>query len=225
MSKIESSVSWPQVVKFIGQLNHDIRNHLNAIELQSAFLAEIVETAEAKEEVRRLREMTAALGADLQRLSGQLAKIKPTVMPYLAREFVEDLRARVATLETESPAEIEWQVSLGEEKLQIDPHLLIEAFAELFGNAFALNRGEGALVFEARAEGSSVVFRLREPKAKFDERTENWGGQPLTKLRHGHYALGLFRARGIFEAHHGTLQAQFDPATSVLTTTVTLPRA
>jgi nitrogen-specific signal transduction histidine kinase len=47
--------------------------------------------------------------------------------------------------------------------------------------------------------------------------------RPLVKIRHGHYGLGLYRARSIFEKHNGNLRAEFDPSTSFLVTTVTLP--
>jgi hypothetical protein len=48
MSQLEPKISWPEVTKFIGQLNHDLRNHLNGVELQAAFLGEIVEDPEVK---------------------------------------------------------------------------------------------------------------------------------------------------------------------------------
>ena len=48
-------VPWNDVVHFVRQLSHDLRNHLNAIELQSTFLAELAEDAELKTEVGRLR--------------------------------------------------------------------------------------------------------------------------------------------------------------------------
>jgi K+-sensing histidine kinase KdpD len=224
MSDAEPSIPWPQVVKFIGQLNHDIRNQLNAIELQSAFLGEIAE-GEAKEEVPRLREMTAEMGASLQRLSSQLGKIQLNTMPYQGSDFVEDLRKRIAANHPEEFADIEWQHSLGALSIEVDPQLLLDAFAELFGNAFTHQRGDRPLGFEARAHKSTVTFTLREPKKEPMEAKADWGARPLDRLRHGHYALGLFRARSIFEAHHGTLQAKFDPGASVLETTVTLPLA
>ena len=225
MSHADPSISWPQVSKFIGQLNHDLRNHLNAIELQSAFLEEIAEEGEVKEEVKRLRGMTGEISAHLQRLSALLAKVELQPMRYTATDFVEDLQAKVAAQHPAEAEAIEWEISLGEEALEIDPQLLLEAFAELFANAFAHGRGEGAVIFSARAEGPSLVFALREPKKEAPAGMENWGELPLARLRHGHYALGLFRARTIFESHHGTMLAKFDPATSQLTTTVTLPCA
>jgi K+-sensing histidine kinase KdpD len=201
MSQYDPSVPWPQVEKFIGQLNHDLRNHLNAIELQSAFLGEIVQTDEARNEIKRLREMTAEMNARLH------------------------LRARVTAKHREDAAAIEWQVSLGKEELEIDPQLVLAAFEELLENALNHERGEGPLVFAADGDGAFIKFTLREPKKNPPASIDDWGARPFAEMRHGHYALGLFRARSIFAAHDGTLQASFDPASGTLLTVVRLPRA
>jgi K+-sensing histidine kinase KdpD len=42
-------------------------------------------------------------------------------------------------------------------------------------------------------------------------------------VKHGHYGVGLHRARGIIEAHGGDLTAEHDSAAGALVTTVTLP--
>ncbi|MGI8432843.1 MAG: sensor histidine kinase [Chthoniobacterales bacterium] len=225
MSQSEPSIPWPETVKFIGQFNHDIRNHLNAIELQSAFLGEIIEEAEAKDEVRRLREMTAAMGAALQKLSGQLSKINPSTMSYQGVELIEDLQSKITATHPAEAAAIEWHSSLGQEPIEIDPHLLIEAFAELFANAFTHSRGSEPLGFSASADDGALVFTLREPKAEALEVGEDWGTRPFAQVRHGHYGLGLFRARAIVAAHQGTMRTTFDPAASTLVTIVTLPQA
>ena len=51
------SVPWVDAVGFIRQLSHDLRNHLNAIELQSAYISELEGDAKLKSEVNRLRDM------------------------------------------------------------------------------------------------------------------------------------------------------------------------
>ena len=220
----QPSIEWQTVTKFIRQLNHDLRNYLNALELQAAFVSEIVEQPEAKEEMKRLREMTAELGAHLQRLSVQLGQIRVTSLTYQARELVEDLQAKITREFPEQSASIEWKDGLGAEPIAIDPTLLLEAFVELFRNAFSHERGERALSFEARSTNDGIEFILREPKTKFESDTASWGERPLGRIRQGHYGLGLYRARGIFEQHHGHFRAEFDPSNSSLVTTVTLPR-
>ena len=223
MLPTEPNILWPEVRKFIGQLNHDLRNHLNAVELQAAFLSEIIEDPEAKQEIKRLREMSGEVGAHLQKLAASLGKVAPELMPYPATDFVEDLRAKLTLEEPEQAAGVEWNVHLGKEILEIDPQLMQEAFVELFRNAEAHGRAEGPLVFEARPVDKMVEFTLCEPKTQFNGTAENWGARPLQHVRSGHYGLGLFRARSIFEAHHGQHRVHFDPAASVLRSTVSFP--
>src|SRR6266496_2248711 len=145
-----SSVPWVDAVGFIQQLSHDLRNHLNAIELQSAYISELEGDANLKGEVNRLREMISGLTSSLQRVSGVLAG-------------------------------------------------------------------------EARIEKNRFLFTLREPKIRFELSTKNWGREPLRKVSHGHYGLGLNRVRTIVEAHGGELHAQYDPKSSALVTALILP--
>jgi K+-sensing histidine kinase KdpD len=223
MLHTEPKILWPEVTKFIGQLNHDLRNYLNAVELQTAFLGELIAEPEARAEIKRLREMTAEMCAHLQKLSTTLAKVEPRAMRYPAADLFEDVRTRLTLEQPEQSAAVDWNVSLGKEMLEIDPELLLEAFVELFANAGRHGRAEGRLVVEVRREGNAIEFSLREPKAQFNGATEEWGARPLQHLRSGHYGLGLFRARGIFEAHHAHYRVQFDPAASILHTTVSFP--
>lgn len=213
------------VVKFIRQLAHDLRNHLNAAELQSAYLAEIVEGAESKEEIKRLRAMISETGANLQSVTNSLSAARLTEMPYAAADFVDDLQQKLATDFPEESRNVKWDAQADAATLSIDPQLLLPALIELFANAFRHNPGEGAISVEAKTEGAHFVFTIREPKLAFEHSTENWGREPLRAIRQGHYGLGLHRARGIVEAHRGKLEARFDEAASCLVTTVTLPLA
>lgn len=216
-------VPWNDVVRFVRQLSHDLRNHLNAIELQSTFLAELASNAEQKAEVQRLREMTYEMSAALQKLTAAMSQSHPRLMSYRAADFVDDLREKV---EGEYPHErnaIEWSVKFGDETLQVDPVLLQSAFTEIFDNAFYHERAGGNLKAFAWVEGDRFIFELSEPKKDFATLTENWGGQPLMKVGRGHYGLGLHRVRAIVEAHQGQLQARYISANSSLCTSVTLP--
>ena len=151
--------------------------------------------------------------------------MKGLVAPINAGLFGSGNVTELTLEEPEQSAAVEWNISLGKEMLEIDPQILSEAFVELFANAGTHGRAEGPLVFEARAEGQMVEFSLREPKTPFHGATDDWGMRPLQHLRSGHYGLGLFRARSIFEAHHAHYRVHFDPAASILLTTVSLPCA
>ena len=89
------SISWSDTIRFIKQLTHDLRNDLNAIELQSAYISELETNEESKNELQRLREMVSGLTSTLQRLSRAVGEVSPTQIPYRAADFMEDLRAKI----------------------------------------------------------------------------------------------------------------------------------
>ena len=217
------TVPWVDTVRFIRQLSHDLRNHLNAIELQSAYITEFEGNEELKVEVRRLREMVSRLTSTVQKLSGGLGEIQPNVISYRASDFVEDLRKKIAQEFPNKRPEVNWDVQPGNAILNIDPQLLQKAIIELFANAFRHDRGEGALVAKVTVDKNQFIFTLHEPKERFELSTVNWGREPLRNISHGHYGLGLNRVRIIIEAHGGEMHAQYDPKSAILATTLTLP--
>src|SRR5947207_11927601 len=89
------SVPWSDAIRFIAQLSHDLRNDLNAIELQSAYIAELEKNEELQGEIKRLREMVSGLASTLQRLSRDVEKVKPNLISYRAIDFMEDLRRKI----------------------------------------------------------------------------------------------------------------------------------
>jgi signal transduction histidine kinase len=217
------SVPWNDAVRFIRQLSHDLRNDLNAIELQSAYIVELENNKEFKNEIKRLREMISGLASTLQRLSRAVGEVRPTLIPYQAADFMQDLREKIDRDFPKESREISWDIQLGDAMLNVDPQFFEEAFTELFANAFRHDRGEGPLVASAKIDDKGFLFTLHEPKARFDLPTQNWGREPLRKMRQRHYGLGLNRARSIVEAHGGELNAQYDPKVSTLITTLRLP--
>jgi len=216
-------VPWPEIVKFVRQLSHDIRNNLNAVELQSAYLAELTENSEMKEEVQRLRQMVSEVGTSLQRLTAGLSQVNATPISYQAKDFVEDLRQKVAREQPENANKISWDVKCEGGTLQVDPQFAQQALLELFANAFHHERNVNAITAKAYTDGGRFVFELHEPKSNFQLRTENWGREPLRNVSQGHYGLGLNRVRSIVEAHDGEFEAEFDQKSSTLKTTVVLP--
>jgi signal transduction histidine kinase len=218
-----SSVSWMDVVRFVRQLSHDLRNHLNAAELQAVYIGELAGDEELKAEIKRLRATIGRLGTILQKLSADLGQIKSSFMPYRAADFIEDLRQKFAHDFPNESAVVDWHVQPGDATLNVDPQLLQQALLELFANAFQHERGQGPLAATAKIDNDRFVFALREPKARFELTMEKWGREPLHKISQGHYGLGLSRVRAIVEAHAGELRARYDPTESVLLTTITLP--
>jgi K+-sensing histidine kinase KdpD len=220
-----SSVPWSDTVRFVRQLSHDLRNDLNAIELQSAYISELAQDQELTSEIKRLRELVSGLNSTLQMLSRAVGEVSPNVIPYPAGEFLTDMRTQIERNFPKENHEITWDVQLQDGMLNIDPQLLQEVFVELFANAFQHDRGKGALVARARISDGRLLFTLHEPKAAFSSDMQNWGREPLRHVRQRHYGLGLNRVRAIIEAHGGELQAGYDPKAATLVSTVGLPVA
>jgi K+-sensing histidine kinase KdpD len=217
------TVPWSNTVRFVRQLSHDLRNDLNAIELQSVYIGELTQDQELTTEIKHLREVVSGMNSTLQLLSRAVGEITPNVVTYPAAEFLADMRTQIERNFSKENNEITWEVQLQGETLNIDPQLIQEVFMELFANAFQHDRADGALVAKARISDGRFLFILHEPKAAFSSDTQNWGREPLRKVRQRHYGLGLNRIRAIVEAHGGELQAQYDPKAATLVSTVTLP--
>ena len=221
----QECIPWADTSHFIRQLSHDLRNDLNAIELQSTYISELEKTEELKGEIKRLRQMVSNLASTLQHLSRAVGEIAPNPIPYRASDFIEDLRSHIEHDLPKESAEITWDIQLGDAMLNIDPQLLQEVFSELITNAFLHDRGKGPIIAAAKIADARFLFTFHEPKSRFDSPTQNWGREPLRKTTQRHYGLGLNRARAIVEAHGGKLHAQYDPNVSAFITTLTLPLA
>jgi two-component system, OmpR family, sensor histidine kinase KdpD len=217
------SVPWSDTVRFVRQLSHDLRNDLNAIELQSAYITELTQDQELQTEIKRLREVVSGLNSSLQRLSRAVGDVTPNMISYRAPEFLADMRTEIEREFSNRSDEINWNLQVEDVMLRVDPQLLQEVFVELFANAFQHDRGNGALLANARIGNDRLLFTLHEPKPAFDSATQNWGREPLRKISPRHYGLGLNRVRAIVEAHGGELEAHYDPKGSALVSTVTLP--
>jgi signal transduction histidine kinase len=214
-------IPWENFTKFVRQLSHDLRNQLNAAELQSALIGELTNDEELKSEARRLRELISQLGVTLQGLSTSVADPRPTLLPYTVQDFITDLQKKIGHEFPEKGSAMKWDISSPGATLNVDPQLTEWAAVELFRNAFRHNMVGGEIHVKASVADGWFTLCIREPKAAEIDPIQ-WM-QPLQKVSHGHYSLGLRRARSIIVAHGGELTAKFEPASRMLISTVRLP--
>src|SRR5262245_9169484 len=157
------TVPWSNTVHFVRQLSHDLRNDLNALELQSAYIGELTRDQELTSQIKRLREVVSGLNSTLQLLSRAVGEVSPNLVAYPAGEFLIDMRTQIERNFSKENHEITWDVQLEDGMLNIDPQLFQEVFVELFANAFQHGRGRGALVARARISDGRFLFSLHEP--------------------------------------------------------------
>src|SRR5215469_986553 len=122
------TVPWSNTVRFVRQLSHDLRNDLNALELQSAYIGELTQDQELTSEIKRLREVVSGLNSTLQLLSRAVGEVSPNLVAYPAIEFLADMRKQIERNFSKENQEITWDVQLDEGMLNIDPQLFQEVF-------------------------------------------------------------------------------------------------
>ncbi len=225
LSAEQPAVPWDRVERFVGQLTHDIRNGLNALELQLTFLGEISTDPEAIEEIKRLRGSLGAVTRQLQTLRNATGTTTPYALEYPAGEFFDDLRERLTKRYPDAAEKIIWTISLiPETSLEVDPELTIGALLELLANAlhFAQKERDPIHVTVSTAV-DRAVFVLDEPQSVAPViPPSDWGRTPLLTTRRRAYGLGLFRVRRCLESQGCTLDATYSPENQLLTSKVTL---
>ena len=218
-------VPWDRVERFVGQLTHDIRNGLNALELQLTFLGEISTDAEAVDEVKRVRATLGNVTRQLQTLRIATGAVHPYAMEYPAAEFFDDLRERLVKLHPGASERFVWETRLDAGfMLSVDPELTLNALLELLSNALSF-AGDSTSQIRAvvMAAGEKATVCLHEPHAAPPAiLLADWGRAPLLTTRRGAYGLGLFRVRRSIEAQGGALEVEYSEENQILTTTVAL---
>ncbi len=218
-------VPYGRVATFIRQITHDVRNNLNAMDLQAAYVAELVTDVEALEEVRRIRTHIQQAAKQLQALSGNFWVAPPNLVTYSAAIFVEDLQDRLAKMHPEHAPQVKWTVELGDQMVALDLEMIFTAIAEVFKNTFHFRQGSDPIEARAVAEDGRFIIEISEPKTDIPDNPNQWGQDPFVTSRRGAYGLGLFRVRRILAAHDGDLHFSCPSGQSLLISRIALPFA
>jgi len=207
-SQDEVLVPLSRVSRFIRQFTHDVRNGLSAIDLEAAFIAELVTDPEAAEEVRKLRNMVSSTAKTLKELSSHFQPVTLHEMPWKASTFVEELEGRVRG---QFPQEEAWAIEnrLGEECVNIDLEQMANATIHVLRNAFQFRDPGMPVRLLTFFDEGRVILELRESKGEWTPELppEQWSSGPLLSTRQGGYGLGLYRAKKILESHGGRLES------------------
>ena len=130
------TVPWSDTVRFVRQLSHDLRNDLNAIELQSAYIAELTQDQELTSEIKRLREVVSGMNSTLQLLSKAVGEVAPNLVTYPAGEFMADMRTQIERKFSKENHDITWDVQIQDGMLNLDPQLFQEVLVGAFCQRF-----------------------------------------------------------------------------------------
>ena len=208
----EKLVPLERVSKFIRQLTHDVRNGLSAIDLETAFIAEIATEEEVLAEIRKLREMVAETAMLLRVLSQHFQPVTVHCIPWAAVMVMEELNKRLQTDFPEEAQTAEVESRFGEETVQIDLSQTLSATMAVVRNAFQFRPQKAMVSITGLMWSGQPLIEIRVQKGILQDETppSEWGVEPLRSTRSGGYGLGLFHARQIAEAQGGSLEASLE---------------
>jgi signal transduction histidine kinase len=216
-------IPFTRLIKFVRQVTHDVRNGLNAIDLQAAYLGELAGEGELGEEAGKMRQMIAHVTADMQELSARFAELRPVIMECPVEDFLLGLKEAVDQEFGNQAKRVVWESKMGKEEVEMDYTMLSNALMELVRNAIYFREGDQAVHFTASDEGGKATFEVRQKRSQPDTKTEKGGKAPLDSNRRGGYGLGLFYVRRIMDTLRGELDIGYDAKAGELRARVSLP--
>jgi nitrogen fixation/metabolism regulation signal transduction histidine kinase len=219
----DPSVPFERVVSMVRHLTHDARNGLNSVDLQAAYVAELVTGEEARAEVKQLRAMITSTAKLLQALSARFWVAAPQFVTYSARIFMEDFRDRLKRVLADNAAHIVWTEDVSEQMIRVDIEMIFSGLSEFFKNAFDFREEDGKISAHAETKDGRFVIELRERKITLPSPVDQWGIEPLLSTRRTGYGLGLYHARQILALHGAELTFAHDTEAAELATRIAFP--
>lgn len=215
-----------RVSQFVRQVTHDVRNGLNAIDLQSAYLAEIVPDSEARGEAQRLREMVRDTSKMLQLLSRRVQEPSVEVIDCPADVLVESLQIRMEQQMSDIASAITWKNEAGAAAAIVDVESLTEVMGEVLQNAMQFSSGNPEIRVRIFVEGDRLLLEVTESgSAEPAADPAHWGREPFVTTRRGGFGLGLFMARASLAAQNGDLGHAWHADRGEIVSRISLPLA
>ena len=219
-------------------VSHDLRGPLAAIGLQSALIQRYAQNSKMSGDDKILQG-AASIQRQVERMSLMISNLldagkiqagllvmdlQPLTVLHLIREALEMVEAQLS----EKNIEIKFKnLSDASAQVNADEGRLCQVLINLLGNAIKFSPKSGRITIETRLSSEGVRISIidqgpgisPELIAKLFDRY--WQGEE--KNSHSGAGLGLFIAKGITEAHRGTIQVQSELGHGS-TFSVTIPR-
>lgn len=216
-------VNWRDVVGFVRQLTHDIRNDLNVLELEIALMDDPQDLkADRGRDFAGMRTALQSAASRLRLLAGQVGPVTLREMSTQVGTLLEVAREKIDKIHPGGSA-AKWIDQSNDLTFTGDLPLLVDAVVEVVENGIEFREQKSPIGVTARHVGHSIRIEVSEPKGRAPSGLDRWGLSPLAHVRRGHYGLGLFYAESIVAAHCGAVERVFDPQSSVLTTSLIWP--
>ncbi|XHR30254.1 MAG: hypothetical protein ACFUZC_06770 [Chthoniobacteraceae bacterium] len=215
----EIKVPLERVARFVRQLTHDVRNGLSAVDLETAFIAEISADEEVLAELHKLREMIAETAKMLRRVSQYFHPVAVHPIQWSAATVMQEIQK---TAETEFPdEEVGFENRFQAESVEIDLQLTQTIVLSILRNALQFRRDESPITVTGTIFNGKPAIEILERRVENPIPPAQWGTEPLLSTRPGGYGLELYQARQIVTEQGGSLD--IEPTGEQLLTRLTLP--
>lgn len=220
-------VPFDDVASFTRKLIHDVRNGLNALDLQLTSLLETTDVADAplRDDLMLARRILHTEARRLVMLAAQLRGPSPQIITYRASDLVEDMQARIVRDLGSNAPQIDWSVEVTTQNVPVDFEILSGVVVELVRNATQFREGDAPMKARGGVEDGKFLIELRQKRTASADDPESWGIHPFRSAKRGAYGLGLFAARRALAALGGSLRFGHDAEQCELSSRLTLPLA
>jgi signal transduction histidine kinase len=146
---------------------------------------------------------------DAARIESGRLPIEPA--EHRVTSLLSDAVEGIALIATEKSLRIEKEISRADLVVPCDRARVLQVFSNLLGNALKFTPAGGTVTVAAEMRGADAVFRVRDTGRGIGEDhlphifDRYWQAQREKRAGVG---LGLFIAKGIVEAHGGTMQVE-----------------
>lgn len=172
---------------------HEVRNHLNGLELEATLLAELSTDANVLESLVRTRAELSHLGAAVKSLVFKFAEPQP--IHLRADDLLQLWKFQIGPWE-DVDHKISWLAPLDSPEVRLDAHAIVSVLRALVMAAWTRSPG-AALQGVVRTTAQTVFAELREPIPKVPPGAEAWlEHRRLVELNGGTLAAGEDRSAG-----------------------------
>ncbi len=206
-SSLEDSVPLARVAQFLKHHLHDVRNELNALNLEATLMGLLATTPDASQSAERVQEMLMGCAGKLSLLSQKFSEPSPNADLTPASFIVTGWRDAQGA--GKDGTTIHWGQTIPGVSIQVDTKHMTEIFRELTSNLKVHGVKEATVTVHFDEEAGEVVFQFRESTPEPVE-PGTWGLEPFQNPRRGSYGLGLWRCRRLVAANHGKWSQRHD---------------